>query len=51
MTFLEVVDAERSRLDAELEATQILNQRLISNVQLIKSLGGGWEVKNNQNIF
>ena len=43
VTFLEVVDAERSRLDAELEATQILNQRLISSVQLIKALGGGWK--------
>ena len=42
VTFLEVVDAERSRLDAELEATHILNQRLISSVQLIKSLGGEW---------
>ena len=42
VTFLEVIDAERSRLDAELQATQILSQRLLATVQLIKSIGGGW---------
>ena len=42
VTFLEVIDAERSRLDAELQATQILTQRLLGTVQLIRSLGGGW---------
>lgn len=43
VTFLEVVDAERSRLEAELEATRILSHRLTSTVQLIKALGGSWE--------
>ncbi|MBN1586093.1 MAG: efflux transporter outer membrane subunit [Candidatus Omnitrophica bacterium] len=38
--YLEVVDAERSRLDAELSSARILRQRLISTVLLIKSLGG-----------
>lgn len=42
VTFLEVVDAERSRLDAELESTRILSQQLISTVLLIKALGGSW---------
>lgn len=42
-SFLEVVDAERSRLDAELEAARVLNQRLIASVQLVKALGGGWD--------
>ena len=42
VTFLEVIDAERSRLDAELQATQIMAQQLIASVQLIKALGGGW---------
>jgi outer membrane protein TolC len=37
-----VVDAERSRLEAELGATQILSEQLISSIQLIKALGGGW---------
>ncbi|HLD70142.1 MAG TPA: efflux transporter outer membrane subunit, partial [Candidatus Omnitrophota bacterium] len=42
VSFLEVVDAERSRLDAELESTQILKEQLISSVQLIKAVGGRW---------
>ncbi|MGE0269505.1 MAG: efflux RND transporter permease subunit [Candidatus Omnitrophota bacterium] len=45
VTFLEVIDAERSRLDAELQATQIVAQRLISAVQLIKAIGGSWDVR------
>ncbi|MCA9399715.1 MAG: efflux transporter outer membrane subunit, partial [Candidatus Omnitrophica bacterium] len=43
VTFLEVIDAERSRLDAELESTRITTQELIAAVQLIKALGGSWE--------
>lgn len=42
VTFLEVVDAERSRLDAELEAANILYERLIATVSLIKAIGGEW---------
>ncbi|MCA9409012.1 MAG: efflux transporter outer membrane subunit [Candidatus Omnitrophica bacterium] len=42
VTFLEVIDAERSRLDAELQTTRVANQRLISAIQLIKALGGSW---------
>ncbi len=44
MPYLQVIDAERTLLTAELSAAQILNQRLISSVLLIKSLGGGWDV-------
>lgn len=43
VNFLEVVDAERSRLEAETARVQFKNQRLISTVLLIKALGGGWE--------
>ena len=42
-TYLQVIDAERTLLTNELSAAQLLNQRLISTVLLIKSLGGGWE--------
>ena len=42
VSFLEVVDAERSRLQAERAATQVLSQRLLSTVLLIKALGGSW---------
>ena len=42
VSFLEVIDAERSRLDAERDAIQIQSETLISAVQLIKAIGGGW---------
>jgi multidrug efflux system outer membrane protein len=42
--YLQVIDAERTLLTNELSAVQILNQRLVSTVLLIKSLGGGWDV-------
>jgi multidrug efflux system outer membrane protein len=41
--YLLVIDAERTLLNNELTAAQILNQRLVSTVLLIKSLGGGWD--------
>jgi outer membrane protein TolC len=41
--YLQVIDAERTLLTNELSAAQLLNQRLVSTVLLIKSLGGGWE--------
>ncbi len=40
--FLEVVDAERTRLQTQRLATQIDGQRLFASVGLIKALGGGW---------
>jgi multidrug efflux system outer membrane protein len=43
-TYLQVIDAERTLLTNELTAAQILEQRMISTVLLIKSLGGGWDV-------
>jgi multidrug efflux system outer membrane protein len=41
--YLQVIDAERSLLNSELSAAQLLNQRMASTVLLIKSLGGGWD--------
>jgi multidrug efflux system outer membrane protein len=41
--YLLVIDAERTLLSAELTAAQVLEQRLISTVLLIKALGGGWD--------
>jgi multidrug efflux system outer membrane protein len=40
---LQVIDADRTLLTNELTAAQIRQQRLISTVLLIKSLGGGWQ--------
>lgn len=43
VNYLEIADAERSRLQSELKSIQILNHSLIAAVQLIKALGGGWD--------
>ena len=42
-SFLDVVDAERGRLEAERRASQILGQRMAAAILLIKALGGGWD--------
>jgi multidrug efflux system outer membrane protein len=43
VSYLEVVDAERTALQSELLATQIQGQRLVTSVFLVKALGGGWQ--------
>ena len=42
VSFLEVVDAERTRLQSELEAIQIKTEEIIATIRLIKALGGSW---------
>ncbi len=42
VSFLDVVDAERTRLDAERAANAIRGERLAVAVSLIKALGGEW---------
>jgi outer membrane protein, multidrug efflux system len=41
--YLEVITAETSLLSNQLVADQILEQRLLTTVQLINALGGGWQ--------
>ncbi len=41
VSFLEVIDSERSRLQAQRDAIGILAEELIAAAQLIKALGGG----------
>ncbi len=45
VSYLEVVDTQRTALQTERNAVQILGQRLQTSVLLIKALGGGWEVR------
>jgi multidrug efflux system outer membrane protein len=45
-TYLVVVDAYRTLLTNELAAAQVLNQRMIATVQLIKAVGGGWDSRS-----
>jgi multidrug efflux system outer membrane protein len=42
VSYLEVVDANRDALQAERANAQLAGQRLVTAVQLIKALGGGW---------
>lgn len=42
VSYLEVIDAQRTELDSERAATQLFAQRLNTDVSLIKALGGGW---------
>lgn len=42
VSFLEVIDSERSRLQAERDAIGIRAEELIAAAQLIKALGGSW---------
>jgi multidrug efflux system outer membrane protein len=42
VSFLEVIDAERSRLQALRDSIEIQSEELIAAAQLIKALGGNW---------
>jgi multidrug efflux system outer membrane protein len=42
VSYIEVIDANRDALQAQRAAAQLAGQRLITTVQLIKALGGGW---------
>lgn len=44
VSYLDVVEAERTALSEERELVQAKSARLLSTVQLIQALGGGWEV-------
>ena len=42
VSFLEVIDSERSRLQAERDAIDVRSEELIAVARLIKALGGSW---------
>lgn len=42
-SYFEVVDANRTVLNAKLLSAQVEGQRLITSVAMLKALGGGWE--------
>ena len=48
VSYIEVIDANRDALQAERAAAQLAGQRLITTIQLIKALGGGW---NREQLF
>jgi multidrug efflux system outer membrane protein len=51
--YLEVLDAQRSLFDAELDETSATRDQLVDFIQLYKALGGGWpqsqETASNEN--
>lgn len=42
VSYLEVIESQRTLLIAELDLAKLLGQRQTTTVQLIKALGGGW---------
>ena len=48
VSYLEVVDAERTALALERARMQLHGQRYVVTVQLIRALGGGWELRSAQ---
>ncbi|HVZ44025.1 MAG TPA: efflux transporter outer membrane subunit [Ramlibacter sp.] len=42
-TYLEVISAQQALLDRQRQVAQLLGQRLLVSVLLVKALGGGWE--------
>ncbi|HEY8965813.1 MAG TPA: efflux transporter outer membrane subunit [Candidatus Methylacidiphilales bacterium] len=42
VNYLQIVDTERTLLDNQRSAAQLLGQRFVTTVLLVKALGGGW---------
>ncbi len=49
-TYLDVITAQETLLTNQRLATQILGQRLVTSVYLVKALGGGWDSASLQSI-
>jgi NodT family efflux transporter outer membrane factor (OMF) lipoprotein len=48
-TYLDVITAQSTLLNNERLATQLLGQQLVTEVFLVKALGGGWDASQIQN--
>ena len=42
-TYLSLLDAQRTQLDAEMQESQLQRQQRVAVVSLYKALGGGWD--------
>lgn len=49
VSYLEVIDSERAKLNVQLNDIALLGARYISTIQLIKALGGGWNTYADSN--
>jgi len=45
--YLHVINAEQTLMSNELSETQLLNERLVATVLLIKAIGGGWQAEES----
>jgi outer membrane protein TolC len=45
---LEMVDAQRTRLQVERGCLVVRQQQMLASVALIRALGGGWEGRKNE---
>jgi NodT family efflux transporter outer membrane factor (OMF) lipoprotein len=50
VTYLDVITAEETLLTNQRLASQLLGQRLVTSVYLVKALGGGWDAASLQDI-
>ena len=41
--YIDVITAQQAKLNNERQAAQLLGQRLLTSVYLVKALGGGWQ--------
>jgi NodT family efflux transporter outer membrane factor (OMF) lipoprotein len=48
-TYLDVITAQSTLLSNERLATQLLGQQMVTEVALVKALGGGWDASQIQN--
>jgi outer membrane protein TolC len=49
VTYLVVIDAQRTLLSNQLTLTQDINQQMAASIHLIKALGGGWAPEDRVN--
>ncbi|ENX42870.1 efflux transporter outer membrane subunit [Acinetobacter sp. NIPH 2100] len=48
ISYLDVIDSDRSILQQEQLATQLHGSRMIASVDLIRALGGGWHTRSSE---
>jgi len=50
-SYLNVIDADRSVLEQRRAAVRLVSERARSTVNLIRALGGGWQLSDNRAVL
>ena len=50
INYMDVLDAQRGYFDAQIGLSNAIRDELLAVVQLYKSLGGGWQVPDEQSV-